>query len=110
MTDTIPGELSLIRIWDKNFNDSDYLIEQFDHGFALPDDHPFASKLWDFDFLHVNITVLDTWQTHWKAVEVESDYENRSTRVRCEPWIEGLRKTIVSDAWFLAAERKRSQP
>ena len=101
-----PPAGQLIRLWDGNFTAAGHVIASFDDGFTIPADHPVARLLvsnWQaLDVANVtNVTVESTPEFHWKIRSITA-LLNDKVKVECEPWIEGLRKTIVSDDWYLA--------
>lgn len=108
------SEPSIIRLWDANFQAIDYLIENFDHGFVIPCDHPTALQFIAADTfpdsLLMNVTVLDTDEVHWKIRRITHDHLHRDVTVECQPWIEGLRETIIPDTWFLDHITKGLRP
>ena len=95
----------LIRLWDGNFAAAGHVIAPFDRGFTVPADHPVARFLvtnWqNLDAINVtNVTVESSSEFHWKIRSIITLPGSR-VQVACEPWIDGLRKTIVSDEHYL---------
>ncbi len=98
---------SVIRIWNDNHEPLDYLIEHFDHGFAVPRSHPITLFLWSDQFFASTLTVESTPEFMWKPIRNERLY-NGGTEVYCEPWIDGFRNATLPDWYFLEMERKKS--